>query len=377
MSRARGYRSLRAGVASTVLAMLLASLAGGTLASPHAGALPADSVGGSPRAAPAHLTPALVTNPPLTSELDLLNEGSLVSPSLVFDGFLNSRDSAFPVVLTGAQATVFWPPGKSVLELAPSFPAGHDSGVALFPSPGSSTVTIQITGVDTSAYSLGDGLEVYLFASPLTFANWSIPYYATDPEGANGTFVYSQGSVIFPYSTTAYMVVQWDPALGNGNTITLYLVDPISGGSVTPLSIQAVTLGGGSGALVNGDYVTLSVAYTSATSVLSGTVLNYNTGVVVSSFISNLSSMGFDPTYVAGHDYVFGAGASGNHTNGWGLLYLGFGPGGTSSSGSNPYGALGATFDAFLIGAVVVIALILGILIGRAGRRHRYPPPPG
>ncbi|HYA54134.1 MAG TPA: hypothetical protein VEG42_00850, partial [Thermoplasmata archaeon] len=207
----------------------------------------------------------------------------------------------------------------------------------------------------------GDGLEAYLFMSPEHATSWSTPYYATDPDGANGTFWSPQGAVLFPYSATPYVVVQWDPAYGSVNSVTLYVVTPGVDGVVTRGSIDATAIGSG---LVESpvatSFIALNVTYDATHNYLQGTVVEESTGLDVVSFNASLQKLGFQPTYSVGSAYYFGAGGSGNGQNGWGLLYLSLSQVGGPSSGGLDLVLVFLTVGivGFAIAAAVIIVLL-------------------
>jgi hypothetical protein len=271
-------------------------------------------------------------------ELDLLDHQSFASPSLVYNGYFNTNNQSFPALLTGSATPRFWPRAQSVLLMAPNLPYGHDTGTVLFPAQGSSVIAIDaIAAFDgypppPLGGVMGDGLEAYFLLTPPHISSWATPYYATDPEG-NGTLTYPEGSVMFPYSTTPYVAVQWDPAFENPHPFNLYLVRPGPGGVVNASDIQVRQIGnhpGGSGsypALYR--YLHFEITYNLGTNILSGsvsTVLGDRGGLPLDDhFLMGLSSLGFkrpvtgDPSLKS---FYFGVGASGNDPTGWGLLYL-------------------------------------------------------
>jgi hypothetical protein len=235
---------------------------------------------------------------------------------------MNSRTRTYPTLLTGSGTQVFWGTGQSILELAAPLTGGHDAGVALFNSTATSQDSINLVGAASDTYESGDGLEAYMFLSPTNLANWSIPYFATDPEGSNGTITSPEGSVIFPYSNTPYIVVQWDPAYGDSNDVHLYLVSPAASGAVSRSTIQVQNVGSGSGTATSGNFVGLNLSYNIESDNLTGAVSDYETGAPLTTFGLNLSSVAFNPHYSPGQTYITGAGGSGNSPNGWGLLYM-------------------------------------------------------
>lgn len=325
-----------------------------------------------------------------TSVVNLLGQ-NYVSTALVYDGFSNGGNSSFPTLLAGNQTTRFWSSSQSVLELAP---AGHvhSAGAAIFPAVVSTSEMLQMVGAASSTYSSGDGLEAYLFMTPVHPTSGSMPYYATDPEGLNGTFETPQGSVIFPYSTTPYIVVQWDPAFGDENTAYIYLVSPLSDGTVSPATIATVQARlTPSTPPSDASYISLNVSYNLTSRFLSFVISDHLTGVwmVVSDF--DLGSVGFLPAYSTGSRSYFGVGGSSNSVNGWGLMSLNLSspaatpappPLSASSSSSNSL----STLDVVLIViAIAATSIAIGAVVWAQRRvaqtrtpttRDSIPPPP-
>jgi hypothetical protein len=272
-------------------------------------------------------------NDPTRVEVDLEHE-TYVAPSLVYNGYLNTNDRAFPVLLIGAAAHRFWPHTRSILELAPPLPAttqGHDTGLLLFRATGAPSMTLHALGAFTldgvGGGASGDGLEAYFFLTPPRVGNWNTPYYATNPEGANGTFLLPQGDVMFPYSTTPYVAVQWDPAYQDRIAFNLYVVHPESNGSVRVSDILgAGPIGRPTSALPSAHQpLWFNATYSVKTNVLTAEVSDERNPGVHYRIRANLSAYGFarpDAGKLGSSHYYFGLGGSGNYPTGWGLHYL-------------------------------------------------------
>ena len=282
-----------------------------------------------------HAAPNLVA-------VDLLHQTS-ISNSLVLNGFMNTNNRSFPVLLSGTSTSQFWPLSQSVLGVAPHLPGstqGHDAGTLWFPQVGSVTMTLRAIGafdgpgVSAGGGALGDGFEAYFLVTPPKVGNWSTPYYATDPEGANGTFLSPQGSVMFPYSTTPYIVVQWDPAHALVHPFNVYIVDPGPGGVVGQANIRGIgQLGehpfGPGGEASPYVFIHLNFTYNVKPNTLTVDVnapskFRSGGGYIADHLWINLSPLGFvRPAGDLGQkSFYFGLGASGNYPTGWGLLYL-------------------------------------------------------
>jgi hypothetical protein len=183
-------------------------------------AAPTGSAAGRAASSPA-IAPSRA--PTVTVELDLIHHHK-VAPNLVHDGFNGTWQTYFPVLLKPKHTAQFWNTSQSILELAPKVSYGHSTGIALFEEAAAPQVTVRVIGSLSPTYS-SDGLEAYLYLSPLNTTSWAVPYYATNPEGANGAFMPCQGDMIFPYSHTPYIAAQWDPGYQTASCGASYRYD--------------------------------------------------------------------------------------------------------------------------------------------------------
>jgi len=301
------------------------------------------------------------------SFVDLLGQ-TVVSPTLVYNGYYGGMGvNVFPILLTGDYAKAFWGVNQSILEMAPSA-STFTSGMALGSVSAASQMTVNLIGASSTVYNSGDGLEAYLFVSPLNPTSWSAPYYATFPGGLNGSFENPQGSVMFPYSTTDYIAIQWDPAYGISGDMYIYLVSPGTGGVVTTSSFVVHRVDVNYvGTPSPGSYIALSASYNIPSNYLTVTVTDRTNDTLLSNFSAGLSTGNFHPGYSVGTNYYFGAGGSGNSMNGWGILSL-------SVTGSTP----ATTFpylEVALIAVLVAAAAIFAIILVR--RQRKSPTPKG
>jgi hypothetical protein len=290
-----------------------------------------------------------VVNPSIVKEFDLIGYNSVNARNQVFDGYFQSTSKVFPRLIKGDLANNYpqWSGYPHLLELAPDEPHGtyyHSAGLDMFPVVAGLTVSVQtevnyaFNYSDTRTGGLGDGVEMYLYMTPVGTANDTLKYYATGDQ--NGTFMPSQGSVIFPYSTTPYIEVQWDPAyqcdpvFGGCSPLSgpqpgdfnVYVVKPGSGGTVIRTNIANLTKDYGSGPTSlpqPGDPLYFTVNYSVETSLLEGALIDLNTTSTAYSFTANLSnSLSFSPAYSPSGSYYFGVGGSGNYPTAWGLLAM-------------------------------------------------------
>jgi hypothetical protein len=202
-------------------------------------------------------------------------------------------------------------------------------------------VKITIIGTYTKGSSLvGDGYVIYLFLEPTMWGissqyNYSISYISTPAwEGAYLSPV--SGDVMFPQSSTSYLIIQWDPWWQFGHTQggatgqwNVWIVTNPSGNNPSVGPSPSPNLGGvwlgwdgiGTGAFQPnpGDLIKITVTYDPSTNTLTGVATDLNTGQSAS-FTLNLTNYYTPPS---NGTYVFGVGAStGGAYADWALLYV-------------------------------------------------------
>jgi len=304
----------------------------------------------------------LVPLTPIT-EVDLFGGSDYVSPAMLhysfylgyFDGYHDSTNTSYPTALIGAAASEFWTRDQSVFLLAPSEPlapgppgvneSGHNAGAALFPASAGQLMTISAQGVFSPQLS-GDGFEAYFMVTPESTSNWNTQYFATSPEDWPTMTTQCGGSVIFPYSSTPYVVVQWDPHCRGGgcqNPLTptsgclgplggdfnVYLVGPSCTGPGCISTIPGVgAVGLWLSSPASGDVLNVTATYSRQTNILQAQVIDPNVATVDDGLSLNLSSYGFTPSTVS--DVYDGLGGSGNDPTGWGVLSANLTVGGPS-----------------------------------------------
>jgi hypothetical protein len=317
------------GLAAVSLAILLAAVMILTLAwTPEEGG----SSVVSPDASAAG-TVHSATSPALSTELNLLNGSTYVAPNLIYDGVYNTTNTTFPALLTGSSTSKFWSTGHPVMVMAPrvSYRYGHDSGLLMFPGGNGTAWDVGEVGVASPVF-YGDGFSNYFLLNPVATSNWNSDYYATNPEGPYVSTPVCSGSVIFPYSTSPYIVVQWDPSytvaycgMGTTGAFNLYLVDPGAGGVVTASNVTSLgPVGSFNGPIAgNDDSFADSAGYSASTDWLSVTVLDEEDPTVDYQLQVDLATFGFHPTTASLPDSYLGVAAGGFDGTGWGLLYAG------------------------------------------------------
>jgi hypothetical protein len=269
-------------------------------------------------------------NGSLTPEVNLLNGTTYVAPGLRYSGLYNGLNSSFPVLLTGANDSQFWSLDQSVLDMAPqlSFVYGHDMGMILFNATAAREWTVSTEAVTSLAYN-GDGVTSYFLLSPTSTANDSA--YAYLSEVTDGpSLAQCSGDLIFPFSTTPYFAVQWDPAyrsahcgIGTVGEFNVFLVQPGVSGVV---SADSITVLGPIGENTTyapsvSDVFNVTASYNVTTDQLDEVATDASTSSALAQLSLNLSGLGFTPS--AGASYLAVAEGASDHTS-WGLEYAGY-----------------------------------------------------
>jgi len=234
---------------------------------------------------------------------------------------------------------------QPVLELAPA--AQTFSAGAMFWSETyiGGPVKITFIGTHTATFSpAADGFIIYLFLKPTKWGispqyNYTIPYNSTAGEGwliASSYPLPAGGDVIYPQSSTPYIVVQWDPvwqfagytqsgATGQWN---VWIMNNTNGNNPSIGPSPSPNLGGGyagwdgsgTGAFQPnpGDRINITVTYNPSTNTLTGIAIDLNTGQSAN-FTLNLGNYYTPPS---SGNYVFGVGGAGAMGGHWALLYV-------------------------------------------------------
>jgi hypothetical protein len=268
----------------------------------------------------------------------------------VYQGDYNGKPTnQWPVYYGPNNASQYWSQGgisndQPVLELVP---AQSTSAGAMYWSETYSGSLVKITFIGTfseeTTYPV-DGFEIYLFLKPTTWGispqyNYSIPYNSAAGEGwLEYTPPYPSpvgGDVIYPQSSTSYLIIQWDPwwqtaATQSGATgqWNVYIMSNPSGNNPSVSPSPSPNLGWpyagwdgiGTGAFQPrpGDLIKITVTYDPSTNTLSGVATDLNTGQSAS-FTLNLGNYYTPPD---SGSYVFGIAVStGSDNANWALLY--------------------------------------------------------
>ena len=295
-----------------------------------------------------------------------------------------------PVYYGPSNASSYWSQGgissdQPVLELTPAqtWSAGTMFWQAHY-SGGPVTITMVGTFSSGSSYS-PDGFVIYLFlpSSSLMWGvsptyNYSISYISAAGAGWGGDSYPSpiQGNVIFPQSSTPYIVVQWDPvwqtaAFTSGATgqWNVFIVSNTKGNnpSVTPNPSPNIGSGYagwdgiGTGAFQPnpGDRINVTVTYDPSTNTLTGITMDLNTGQSAN-FTLNLGNYYTPPS---SGNYVFGVGAvTGDGYANWALLYVAM----TTSIKPTP-----SALPTWIIAVAVIVVVVLIVALLMIKRRKR------
>jgi hypothetical protein len=276
-------------------------------------------------------TPAGSTN--LTSELNLNDGQDFVSPGVSYNGFYNSVNTSFPVLLTGSNESEFWSLDQPVLDVAPQQYVlyAHDAGLMMFNGGTASQWEVSADAVTSSEFN-GDGVSFYFLLSPLSTAGWnSQAYFESVTDGPS--LAQCSGDQIFPFSSTPYFVVQWEPAyksaycgIGSAGEFNVFTVDPSRSGVVSAGSISALGPIGVNSTSVPGvhDVFNVTAAYEAVDDELQATVVDASTASDLADLSLNLNTAGFvapsdtpTPSYLAVSE-------GGSQRTGWGLEYVGY-----------------------------------------------------
>jgi hypothetical protein len=301
-------------------------------------------------------------NPPSANVMNLLNGQNAIYVPHVYQGdYQGSGTRSWPVYYSPSAASQYWLPLSSsinqpVLMMVPSS-YSWSSGAMFWQSRyGRGSLTITMVGVysyngtpsTSSAYHyVGDGYIVYLFLKPSWSIspqyNYSVPYVASNPYTLFRVPLLApvQGDVMFPQSTSTYIVVEWNPlwryaynttgATGQWDVwlaqVTVNRFGSLTA-NVSPYPSPNIGYpyrgwdGIGTGAFQPrpGDYICITVTYNPSTNTLSGVAYDMNTGWSAS---FTLSLSGFKPP--GNGNYVFGvAGINGAGQANWAIVYVNY-----------------------------------------------------
>ena len=301
-----------------------------------------------------------------------------------------SPTNSWPVYYGPSNASQYWSlagisSNQPVLELVPQTPSWASGAMFWSETYSGGLVKITIIGTQTT---MGNGFIIYLFLKPTKWAvspqyNYTIPYNSTAGEGWL-TYAPAYPSrvgadVIYPQSSTPYIIVQWDPvwqfagytqsgATGQWN---VYIMSNPSGNNPSISPNPSPNLSGyssvglpyagwdgiGTGAFQPnpGDRINITVTYDPSTNTLTGITMDLNTGQSAN-FTLNLGNYYTPPS---SGNYVFGVGATGPH---WALLYVAMIGNGMTNSVKPSHSALPTWVT---VAVIVVLVLIIALLIGR------------
>jgi hypothetical protein len=175
-----------------------------------------------------------------------------------------------------------------------------------------------------------DGYTVIMFVKPVH--NWvnGSTYYTSELEnvGMKSWPKRNSGEIFYPYSSTPYIVVQWEPywyaASDSWTTgeFNVWVVYPSPNGTVTENDIKLLVGGGGNGfiqGLQRGDLIMMTVTYDGYDNTIYAKVVDLNTSSVITLDLPLYNN--FTTPHDGGYWTEVNAGTGGSYWN-WGLLYL-------------------------------------------------------
>jgi hypothetical protein len=175
-----------------------------------------------------------------------------------------------------------------------------------------------------------DGYTVMMFVTPVH--NWvnGSTYYTSELRnvGMKSPAPGNSGEILYPYSSTPYIVVQWEPYwyasryYWNTGEFNVWVVYPSPNGTVTENNIKLLIGGGGNGfiqGLQNGDLIMMTVTYDGHDNTIYAKVVDLNTSNVITLDLPLYTN--FTTPHSGGYWTEINAGTGGSYWN-WGLLYL-------------------------------------------------------
>ncbi len=286
-----------------------------------------------------------VTGP--SSNVNFIGTPSIINSSLVLQGFSGQgatpeSTTQWPILLTGQSAQQYWSSvqpndSQQVLEMVGNEQnyAFWSVGTVIFNSSyNGSSLTVSASGVYTSTSGwIADGYEVGMFMTPNSYiansnavAYWvsstefggeSYLFNTNPPQGVFGPLTSSglQGDIMFPYSPTPYIMVQWDPVFSQGQ-FDIFIVS-CTNPNTLPNFVTYSNIGNGGFEPNPGDILSLTVNYSSNTNSINASMEDMNTSQVATVTVTLPNN--FSPPE-AGTYALSISGNSGDGSANWGLL---------------------------------------------------------
>ncbi len=290
-------------------------------------------------------TSTTVTGP--SSNVNFIGTPSVINSNLILQGFCGQgatpeSTTQWPILLTGQAAQQYWSPIQSndsqqVLELVGNEQnyAFWSVGTVIFDSYyNGSALTVSASGVYTSTSGgIADGYEVGMFMTPnnyiansdgvsywvssTEFGGESYLFNTNPPQGVFGPLTPSslQGNIMFPYSPTPYIMVQWDPVFSQGQ-FDIFIVS-CTNPNTLPNFVTYSNIGNGGFEPNPGDILSLTVSYLSNTNSINASITDMNTSQIATVTLTLPNN--FSPPE-AGTYALSIAGNSGAGSANWGLL---------------------------------------------------------
>lgn len=324
--------------------------------------------------------------------LNLLNGQQYFGTPHVYQGnAVNWQPTYYgPSIASGYWEEAIISSSQPVLQLIPD-QAGLGEVMLWSETYSGGPVKISIVGTYTSgSVPVGGGYEIYLFLKPTT---WSVsPQYNNSiPYGFASTASPIMNAVIFPQSSTPYLVIEWNPwwhygwiQSGVSGQWDVWVVRNPSGTNPSVGPRPSPNLGSpyagwdgiGEGEFNPnpGDRINITVVYNPSTNTLSGVAIDLNTGAEAT-FILNLNGYYTPPS---SGNYVFGVGASTGYGDAnWALLYVAVAqqlpPSSAPTVTVQPLASIMylITHPWVIIAIILIIVIIIALIAASISRRHR------
>ncbi|BCU69834.1 hypothetical protein [Stygiolobus caldivivus] len=175
-----------------------------------------------------------------------------------------------------------------------------------------------------------DGFTVMMFITPpKTPVNESTNYtFEGLNVGMEGWHVKLTGEIYYPYSTTPYIVVQWEPYWHEANDswttgeFNVWVVNPSPNGTVSESNINMLVGGGGNGSITGlkpGDLIEVEANYDGYDNTLYAKAVDLNTSSVITLKLPLYSNFTVPKP---GYYWTEVNAGTGNSYWNWGIVYL-------------------------------------------------------
>ncbi|MCY0860585.1 MAG: hypothetical protein OWQ54_09165 [Sulfolobaceae archaeon] len=278
-----------------------------------------------------------VIPPPTGNYILNLFDGQSVFGYILYQGYLLGEPTNSYPALKSLQFLI--PQPYLMFQTAQFFVSGLV--ITNEPRYNGNSITVQVIGTFSEGYyPYADGFTIGLFLTPgkgkYSYSNFSIPYYyghgsvnRSFPQlGGFGPVSPIQGALIFPYSTTPYLIVQWDPYWQTGykgyggGQFNVFIVSYSSPNKppevINYTATTGYTIGIGNGVFQPSPYdlICFRVTYFSNGTIIAK-VIDLNTGQS-DSLVINIPTSLFQPS--PGSYWTFVEGSTGVYYANWGII---------------------------------------------------------